>query len=176
VARSLNEARLATLLFDLLLEREASDRRLVFDIGLLAGRLVQAVDWATGPHGPPGSGDVPRTGLPVGLFGASTGAAAALEAAARRPLVRAVVSRGGRPDLAVHVLRKVFAPTLLIVGEHDVDVLEMNRRALGLLAGIRELAVVPAATHLFEEPGALEQVAQLSTRWFVAHLCPEARP
>ena len=162
VARELRHAGFATLLFDLLTEEEADDRRNVFDIPFLAERLLAATRWATTD---------PRTAsLPAGYFGASTGAAAALVAAAREPDVRAVVSRGGRPDLAGALLERVTAPTLLIVGGEDSHVLELNRQALGMLRCTRELAVVPGATHLFEEPGTLEQAARHAARWFVHHL------
>jgi pimeloyl-ACP methyl ester carboxylesterase len=134
-----------------------------FDIPLLASRVIAAGDWATIYP--------PTATLPLGLFGASTGAAAALIAAAERPsIVRAVVSRGGRPDLAEAALDRVTAPTLLIVGGRDDVVLQLNRQALVRLRGAKQLVVVPNATHLFEEPGALNQVAQLATDWFVAHL------
>ena len=163
VAESLHRRRLGTLLFDLLTGDEAADRAQVFDIALLASRLVQAID------GCAARGDV--AALPVGLFGASTGAAAALTAAAERPqCVRAVVSRGGRPDLAAPALARVQAPTLLIVGECDRDVLALNREALRPLACEKRLQVVPGATHLFEEPGALERVADLAGEWFATHL------
>ena len=163
VARALNDARLGTLLFDLLAPEEAADRRNVFDVPLLAGRLTAAFEWL---RRQPEARD-----LPVGLFGASTGAAAALWSAAELGHeVGAVVSRGGRPDLAGPRLREVTAPTLLVVGGLDEVVLELNRRSLRELSGPAELRVVPGATHLFEEPGALEQVAALATDWFVAHL------
>jgi putative phosphoribosyl transferase len=163
VAGILNERGLGTVLFDLLTDAEAANRRLVFDVELLAARLAAATDWAR---------EEPELkALPRGYFGASTGAAAALIAAADRPDdVRAVVSRGGRPDLAAARLPEVRAPTLLIVGGADVEVLRLNRWALELLQAPAELAVVPGATHLFEEPGALEQVADLSARWFSDHL------
>ena len=153
----------ATLLFDLLTEQEAADRHNVFDVDLLTRRLIDATDWA---QGAPEVG-----GLPMGYFGASTGAAAALCAAAERPGdVRAVVSRGGRPDLANHALPKVGAPTLLIVGGSDWNVLEFNDEAATLLGGPQELAVVRGAGHLFEEPGALDRVAELAAGWFLRHL------
>ena len=165
VASSLNGAGLATLLFDLLTDTEASDRRLVFDIGLLAGRLEAAVDWV---------GKQPLvSGLPIGLFGASTGAAAALVAAADLgERVRAVVSRGGRPDLADVRLSEVTAPTLLIVGGLDDVVLDLNRDAQRQLPCKNTLEVVPGATHLFEEPGTLEAVARLTAQWFVSAFQP----
>jgi putative phosphoribosyl transferase len=162
VAGALHDAGLATLLFDLLTEPESADRRNVFDVPLLASRLEAARRWL---------GEQPEGSLPVGFFGASTGAAAALWAAADLGAdVKAVVSRGGRPDLAAPRLHLVQAPTLLIVGELDDVVLELNRQAERELACERELAVVPGATHLFEEPGALERVAAHATRWFQRHL------
>ena len=159
VARHLEEGGFATLLLDLLTPDEADDRRKVFDIDLLADRLLLAQDWLS-KH--------PRTiGLQVGYFGASTGAGAALQAAARKPeVVGAVVSRGGRPDLAGPFLRHVTAPTLLLVGGADGPVIDMNREALGLLTCPKQLVIVPGATHLFEEPGTLEQVADRALRWF----------
>jgi putative phosphoribosyl transferase len=164
VADALVRANFGTLLFDLLTEAEARDRANVFDILLLAERLRGAAGWVARY---PATAD-----LAVGYFGASTGAAAALVAAASAggPAVRAVVSRGGRPDLAGDFLPLVRAPTLLIVGGADLDVLELNRVALTRLGGIRRLAVVPGATHLFEEPGTLENVAGLATFWFGRHL------
>jgi putative phosphoribosyl transferase len=162
VAGVLHEARLGTLLVDLLTPEEeqvdAETRHLRFDIELLATRLAALVDWLGG-------------GLPVGLFGASTGGGAALVAASRRPEVGAVVSRGGRPDLAGEaVLATVEAPTLLVVGGLDSVVLDVNRQAFDLMRGEKQLAIVPGATHLFEEPGTLEQVARLARDWFLAHL------
>jgi dienelactone hydrolase len=160
VAAALRERGLATLLFDLLSEREAGSRANVFDVGLLADRLVSATDWLLRA--------TPLGAKPFGLFGASTGAAAALVAAGRRECrASAVVSRGGRPDLAGVALSRVRAPTLLIVGSHDYAVLERNRQALAQLACEKQLAVVEGATHLFDEPGALERVA---AEWFGAHL------
>lgn len=163
VAQELQQAGLATLLLDLLEEDEAQDRRKVFDIELLALRLLSAARWL---------GDNPSTcRLPLGYFGASTGAAAALVAAARNPgTLAAVVSRGGRPDLAMRWLPQVKAPTLLIVGGNDAPVLQWNRDALERLIIEKELVVVPGATHLFEEPGALEEVARRACRWFARHL------
>jgi pimeloyl-ACP methyl ester carboxylesterase len=167
VARVLNEAKLATLLIDLLtLHEEVVDARtaqLRFDIDLLAERLVDATDWLT---------QFPDTKhLRIGYFGASTGAAAALAAAAVRPdAVRAIVSRGGRPDLAGAALTSVQAPTLLIVGEHDDQVVQLNRQALTQLRCEKRLVIVPGATHLFEEPGALDEVARLARDWFQRHL------
>jgi putative phosphoribosyl transferase len=165
VAQALVRANFGTLLFDLLTIPESQDRANVFDIPLLADRLSAAVSWAARR---------PVTSeLPLGLFGASTGAAAALVAAAAAPdAVAAVVSRGGRPDLAGAALARVRAPTLLIVGSSDPEVLVLNRAALARLNGVRELAVVPGATHLFEEPGTLEAVADLATRWFATYLTP----
>jgi putative phosphoribosyl transferase len=169
VARVLNEAKLATLLVDLLTpDEEAVDLRtahLRFDIGLLAGRLVGVTAWLT---------QYPDTReLRIGYFGASTGAAAALVAAAQRPDgVGAIVSRGGRPDLAGPALARVRAPTLLIVGGNDFEVVELNRRALALLRCEKQLEIVPGATHLFEEPGALEEVARLACEWFERYLTP----
>jgi putative phosphoribosyl transferase len=163
VARALNEAGLGTLLFDLLSPDEEADRANVFDIPLLAGRLGAATTWLLDQH-------EART-LPIGLFGASTGAGAALWAAAEPDSpVRAIVSRGGRPDLAGPRLGSVRAPTLLIVGGRDEAVLEMNRDAAGRLICEHRIEIVPGATHLFEEPGALEAVADLAARWFLEHL------
>jgi len=165
VAAGLNEAGLATLLFDLLTVDEELDRRNVFDVSLLATRLVAATSWL--------EAEPELYGLPVGYFGASTGAAAALWAAAECPQAAAVVSRGGRPDLAAERLDRVHAPTLLIVGGLDEVVLELNRSALELLPGHAELRVVAGATHLFEERGALDEVTHLARDWFVRYL-PEA--
>lgn len=163
VASELNQAGFATLLLDLLTERESGDRRKVFDIELLASRLAAAAKWI--------SRNSEMAGLPIGLFGASTGSAAALTAAAAQPsLVYAVVSRGGRPDLAWDDLASVKAPTLLIVGGEDEPVLGWNREALEQLTCMKELAIVPGATHLFEEPGTLEQVAKLARDWFSQYL------
>ena len=167
VAHILNDAWLATLLVDLLTEDEETiDLRtahLRFDIGLLAERLVGATDWLTRQ---------PDTRhLPIGYFGASTGAGGALVAAATRPqVVSAIVSRGGRPDLAGPALANVRAPTLLIVGGQDHVVIQLNRSALDLLHGEKQLVIVPGATHLFEEPGALDEVAQLAREWFERYL------
>jgi len=163
VARELQQAGLATLLLDLLTPEEAEDRARVFDIQLLAARLGAAAAWLA---------ECPDTrDFPLGYFGASTGAAAALTAAAGQgDKVRAVVSRGGRPDLAWDQLPLVTAPTLLIVGGHDQAVLRLNTKALGRLQCPKELTVIPGATHLFEEPGALEKVARLAAEWFVRHL------
>ena len=163
VAQALNEQRLGTLLFDLLRPEEALDRANVFDIELLGRRVTDAIEWLDRRPS--------LAALPLGLFGASTGAAAALVAAAARPeRVFAVVSRGGRPDLAGNALPQVGAPTLLIVGGADAEVLVLNRRALSQLTDQSELAIVPGATHLFEERGALERVTELAASWFIAHL------
>jgi putative phosphoribosyl transferase len=169
VARVLCQAGLATLLMDLLTADEESvdqyTSHLRFDLDLLARRLIGATDWLR---------NVPEmSNLAAGYFGASTGAGAALMAAAERPdVVRAIVSRGGRPDLAGPALMRVHAPTLLIVGGADAPVIDLNERAMELLEGEKELRVIPAATHLFEEPGALEEVARLAADWFVRHLTP----
>ena len=153
---------LATLLFDLLSETEARDRANVFDIELLAGRVVEALDWV--------SAQAELKALPAGIFGASTGAAAALVAAANAPrAVSAVVSRGGRPDLAGEALGEVRCPTLLIVGGDDLTVLDLNRSALRALTCEKQLTVIPGATHLFDEPGTLEQAADAAASWFSAH-------
>jgi putative phosphoribosyl transferase len=162
VAGVLNEASLATLLFDLLIPEEEEDRRNVFDVTLLADRLLAATSWL----------EVQPTlcHLPIDYFGASTGAAAALQAAAEDTGVSAIVSRGGRPDLAASRLVDVRAPTLLIVGGRDETVRELNEDALRRLTCEAELRVVEGATHLFEEPGALEQVATLARDWFIRHL------
>jgi pimeloyl-ACP methyl ester carboxylesterase len=167
VASALEQAGLATLLMDLLTrEEEVVDQltaHLRFDIELLAERLMAATDWLAELE------DTKH--LPIGYFGASTGAAAALVAAADRPdVVRAIVSRGGRPDLAGPALSRVRAPTLLIVGSRDELVIELNRAALKELRGEKRLEIVPGATHLFEEPGALEEVARLARDWFVRYL------
>ena len=167
VARELRQAPLATLLFDLLTPQEdevdSATREYRFDIDLLARRLVGVTDWLV---------EQPEAqGLKIGYFGASTGSAAALMAAAERPtLVRAVVSRGGRPDLAALALHKVLAPTLFIVGGDDVQVLGMNRSAMAQIRAQKELAIVAGATHLFEEPGTLEEVARLARDWFESYL------
>lgn len=163
VARHLNQAGYGTVLLDLLTEREdridQATAELRFDIGLLADRLVATLDWL------PTQPDV--AGLPVGLFGASTGAAAALVAAARRTgVTRAVVSRGGRPDLAANALDSVRAPTLLIVGGDDHPVIELNKRAAAALGRRAQIVIVPGASHLFTEPGALEQVSGHAREWF----------
>jgi putative phosphoribosyl transferase len=163
VARVLQRTGLATLLFDLLDEQEADDRAKVFDIQLLADRLETATSWTRVQAN--------TRELPIGYFGASTGAGAALVAAARQEnVIRAVVSRGGRPDLAGDALPRVQAPTLLIVGGDDEPVVELNRRSLARLRCEKQLKIIPGATHLFEEPGTLEQVAELATQWFRLHL------
>jgi putative phosphoribosyl transferase len=167
VASELQRAGLATVLADLLtLDEERVDARtgeLRFAIGLLTARVLALTDWLFEHE--------PTAGLSLGLFGASTGAAAALAAGAARPVtVAAVVSRGGRPDLAGEALASVRQPTLLIVGGRDTVVLELNRRAFQILAGEAHLEIIPEASHLFEEPGALEQVARLARDWFVRHL------
>ncbi|MDQ0504644.1 dienelactone hydrolase family protein [Xanthobacter agilis] len=164
VAEYLHGEGFATLLFDLLLPEESGDPRKMFDPMLLSDRLLGAVDWAA---------TVPGLGaLPVGLFGASTGAAAALVTAARAPdRVGAIVARGGRPDLVLAVLALVRVPTLLLVGGADAEVLELNRRALIRFGGPVALEVIPGAHHLFEEPGALDQVARRAGGWFRQHLC-----
>ena len=169
VARALERRNLATLLIDLLTpDEEVLDERtahLRFNIPMLAARLVAIVDWLKRR---PDTED-----LPVGLFGASTGGGAALRAAAVRPAdIAAVVSRGGRPDLAGSVLPSVAAPTLLVVGGNDTAVIAMNRDAMACMRAPVSLEIVPGATHLFEEPGTLERVAQLATDWFVRHLTP----
>ena len=167
VAGELQRAGLGTLLFDLLSEEEervdARTGELRFDIGLLARRVIAATDWLRE--------QAATDWLPIGCFGASTGAAAALVAAAERvDVVGAVVSRGGRPDLAGEALGRVRAPTLLIVGGRDELVLDLNRQAQAKLSAETELEIIPGATHLFEEPGKLERVAELARDWFVRHL------
>lgn len=156
VAQKLNQAGLSTLLFDLLTPEEEERR---FEIPLLTTRLLTVIDLCTGFN------------LPIGLFGASTGAAAALEAAAKEPKkIVAVVSRGGRPDMAMIDLPQVKAPTLLIVGGNDDIVIDLNKQALAKLQCVKELKIVKGATHLFEEPGTLEEVAELATSWFLRYL------
>lgn len=166
VARSLNQVGLATLLFDLLTAAEEQHEQggeYRFDTELLAGRLLEVTHWV--------EENKSTSNLKIGYFGASTGAAAALLVAARLPeTVQAVVSRGGRPDLAGPTLAQVKAPTLLIVGENDPEVIRLNEEALGQLQGQKELEIVPDATHLFEEPGTLEKVASLAQRWFEKYL------
>jgi dienelactone hydrolase len=171
VAEELQQAGMGTLLMDLLTSAEESvdvyTREHRFDIPLLASRLMLATDWLR---------DQPQySELKAAYFGASTGAAAALVAAAERKEVAAVVSRGGRPDLAGDDLRKVNAPTLLIVGGDDTEVIELNRAALGELRCEKRMEIVPGATHLFEEPGKLEQVARLAREWFARYLATESR-
>jgi dienelactone hydrolase len=165
VARALNKAGLATLLPDLLTAKEEAEddltARLRFDISLLASRLVGATDWL--------SKNASTMNFNVGYFGASTGAAVAIVAAAERPKIKAIVSRGGRPDLAKSALSLVKAPTLLIVGGEDDVVIGLNQRAYDQLGAEKELVVIPGATHLFEEPGTLEEVAQLASNWFTKH-------
>jgi putative phosphoribosyl transferase len=166
VADSLNRSELSTLLFDLLTPEEAEDRSLVFDVDLLAGRLEAAARWVRDRSG---LGDVP-----LAFFGASTGAAAALVAASRPGNeVSSIVSRGGRPDLAGDALERVRAPTLLIVGSEDRDVLELNRQAERRIRAETRLEVIPGAGHLFEEPGALETVAELAAAWISERLAAE---
>lgn len=167
VADVLGHASLGTLLLDLLTDAEeradAVTAEFRFDIPLLAQRAIAAVDWIRANRN--------TASLPIGLFGASTGAAAALIAAAERPqAVRAVVSRGGRPDLAEDALERVWSPTLLIVGGLDEPVIELNRQAYDRLSGERALKIVPGATHLFEERGTLDEVARLAREWFLTHL------
>ncbi len=171
VAGALNDAGLGTLLMDLLTaDEERVDERtrhLRFDIPMLANRLAGATDWL--------AENTETASLRVGYFGASTGGGAALMAAAARPRsIGAVVSRGGRPDLAGESLAAVSAPTLLLVGEHDRPVIEMNRDAIRSMRCQVELKIVPRATHLFEEPGTLEEVAHLAAEWFTQHLAPVA--
>jgi dienelactone hydrolase len=171
VAQAIRELGLGTLLFDLM-SQEEEDFELVegtlrFDMQLLAGRLLAATDWV--------AAEADTYGLRLGYFGASTGGGAALTAAAERPgLVGAVVSRGGRADLAGEALTRVKAPTLFLVGGADPRVLAINREALERLPGIKSLVVVPGATHLFEEPGALDQVAHHAAAWFARHLAQAA--
>lgn len=169
VARVLETGGFATLLLDLLTPDEADDRGKVFNIDLLADRLLLAQTWLATHR--------PTSELRAGYFGASTGAAAALQAAARRPEgVSAVVSRGGRPDLAGPYLSRVTAPTLLLVGGDDGPVIEMNETALGQLSCPKELIIIPGASHLFEEPGTLEQVAREALHWFEQYVPPIASP
>lgn len=165
VARHLQQGRVATLLIDLLTPDEAEDRRKVFDINLLADRVLSAKAWL--------EQDARTKGLGIGYFGASTGAGAALQAAARDPSsIRAIVSRGGRPDLAEPYIPSVTAPTLLIVGGDDERVIEMNHVAYRLLSCPKRLVIVPGASHLFEEPGTLEEVAEHALIWFQQHFHP----
>ena len=171
VAARLRESGIGTLLFDLLtVQEEAEDRytgHLRFDIGLLSLRLVDATRWAI---------ERAAARVSIGYFGASTGAAAALIAAAETDRVRAVVSRGGRPDLAAEALQDVSAPTLLIVGERDPEVIRLNDTAFARLRCEKEMVIVPGATHLFEEPGTLERVGELAADWFARHLLRERSP
>lgn len=162
VAQALQKAHLATLLFDLLTEEEGLDRENVFDIELLADRLREATIWLRANE--------PSLQVPVGYFGASTGAAAALIAAAGDSSIGAVVSRGGRPDLAGKALERVTAPTILIVGGDDDIVITLNREAYARLRCVKRLSIVPGATHLFEEPGTLDEVVNLATQWFTKYL------
>ena len=168
VAQALQKAHLATLLFDLLTEEEELDRDNVFDIDLLAKRLREATAWVRTHE--------PALQLPVGYFGASTGAAAALIAASGDSSIGAVVSRGGRPDLAGDALERVTAPTILIVGGDDDVVITLNRQAYARLRCEKRLSIVPGATHLFEEPGTLDQVVDLATQWFSKYLTGRTNP
>ncbi|MBK6630352.1 MAG: dienelactone hydrolase family protein [Betaproteobacteria bacterium] len=162
VADALHAHRIATLLFDLLTPREDQTYETRFDIALLTRRLLAALEWL--------AGNEETKGMKIGCFGASTGAAAALQAAAKHPAIAAVVSRGGRPDLAgPQALTLVRAPTLLIVGSHDDDVIDLNQEAYALLRCEKKLEIVPGATHLFEEPGTLELAAEHAARWFQSH-------
>ena len=162
VARVLNGRGLGTLLMDLLTPEEDKTYETRFDISLLTQRLLLATEWVRQ--------QTAIRSLPLGYFGASTGAAAALKAAAAEPSIRAVVSRGGRPDLAGNDLSRVNTPVLLIVGGDDHDVIELNEDAFAKLRSIKELAIVPGATHLFEEPGTLEEVARIAADWLEKHL------
>lgn len=162
VAEVLRERGIGTLLIDLLDMREANDREKVFDINLLTQRVINATDWI--------ESNEDTEEMSIGYFGASTGAAAALQAAANRPEVKAVVSRGGRPDLAMDYLNNVTAPTLLIVGGNDVPVIALNKQAYNALSSTKEMIIVPRATHLFEEAGTLEEVARLAADWFKKYL------
>jgi pimeloyl-ACP methyl ester carboxylesterase len=172
VAQRLNDAGLGTVLVDLLTHSEERKDAVTgeyrFNIGLLADRLTAITDWLVDHD--------TTTGRGIGLFGASTGAAAALITAAARPVeVQAVVSRGGRPDLAGEAVRLVHQPTLLIVGELDPDVVELNKATMARMPGTARLEIVRAATHLFQEPGALDRVAELTQQWFLQHLKPLPR-
>ena len=163
VASVLHEAGIATLLFDLLMEHEEIDRRNVFDIDLLASRLILATEWV--------KADMALAGLKMGYFGASTGSAAALKASVLTPhKIFAIVSRGGRPDMAADLLERVTAPALLIVGGNDDIVIGLNEAAYAKLQCEKRMVIVPGATHLFEEPGALESVAELAKEWFLTHM------
>lgn len=162
VATVLRDAGLGTLLFDLLTEKEDAIYENRFNIDFITERLIEATKWVW---------MYPKTkNLKIGYFGASTGAAATLQANAKMDNISAIVSRGGRPDLAKDYLSKVKAPTLLIVGEYDYQVIELNKFACDKINAVKELAIVPKATHLFEEPGALEKVAELAKEWFVKYL------
>lgn len=167
VARKFNKAKVGTLLFDLLTSDEEEEDMVTaeyrFDIGLLAQRLIGATEWI--------KKDPLTNNCAIGYFGASTGAAAALIAAAKLPNdIVAVVSRGGRPDLAADYLPQVVAPTMLLVGGRDTEVIELNRQAMNQMSSEKKLVIIPGATHLFEEPGTLEKVAELSTGWFLRYL------
>jgi putative phosphoribosyl transferase len=165
VAQAMRDVGMGTLLIDLLEEDEAQNRANVFDIELLADRLEAATGWLRHDH--------ETQELHLGFFGASTGAGAAVVAASRQPeQISAVVSRGGRPDLAGRSLAKVTAPTLLLVGGRDDDVIQLNREALSVLRCSKEMVIIPGATHLFPEPGALEEVARLAQNWFLRFLTP----
>jgi pimeloyl-ACP methyl ester carboxylesterase len=167
VAQHLQQGGIATLLIDLLMKDEENDRRNVFDIDLLADRVLMASGWLRE--------DTRTRQLPLGYFGASTGAAAALQAAARASVrIGAIVSRGGRPDLAERYLPQVTAPTLLLVGGEDFPVIEMNQQAYRLLRCSKQLTIIPGATHLFEEPGTLEDVAEQALKWFQRHFSSAA--
>ena len=167
VARQLQQGGIATLLIDLLMTDEAEDRRNVFDIDLLSDRVLMTSAWLRE--------DFRTNELQLGYFGASTGAAAALQAAAQASLeVGAIVSRGGRPDLAERFLPQVIAPTLLLVGSEDHAVIEVNQHAYRLLGGPKQLMIIPGATHLFEEPGTLQQVAEEALKWFGQHFAHSA--
>lgn len=162
VANYLHKRRLGTLLFDLLTREEDINYSNRFDIDLLTRRLVSVTEWLeTQPVAADHS---------IGYFGASTGAASALRAAAALPQIAAVVSRGGRPDLAMEVLERVAAPVLLIVGSRDFDVIRMNQQALAQLKYVKKLSIIPDATHLFEEPGTMEQVCEVAAEWFIRYL------
>jgi putative phosphoribosyl transferase len=163
VAEALQQVGIGTLLFDLLTEEEAADRSNVFDIPFLTNRLVMATDWTAKQEA--------LKNLPLGYFGGSTGAAAALMAEVQSDqTIHAIVSRGGRPDLAMPVLPRVMAPTLLIVGGLDTVVIDLNKQALNELRCEKELQIIPGATHLFEEPGTLDNVINLAREWFAEHL------
>jgi len=167
VAGHLQQGGIGTLLIDLLMTDEDEDRRKVFDIDLLADRLLMASEWLRE--------DSRTKGLPLGYFGASTGAGAALQAAARASFpIGAIVSRGGRPDLSEPYLPQVTTPTLLLVGGEDESVIEMNQHAYRLLRCPKQLTIIPGATHLFEEPGTLERVTELALAWFQQYLAHEA--